>query len=271
MKHLSTETMHKSGIYKITNQVTGEYYLGSSVNLYFRACQHISKLKKKTHSNRRLQNSYNKYGPESFTIEVIQFTEPTVVRQVEYDLIEKEKPAFNLINDFREYYFDEEVRQRMSEAQKALQRTGPNNHESKPVECYDMDGNYVETFESISAALKALGKSGVAGPGQIGKCLKKERPTAYGYQWKYSQDPSRVLPLSFRGKLNALDGRKKIYLEDGTEFTNSSDLVQYINTKVVELHKGGSTEICLKICVPEVPVKPCELLETPEMDNQQPS
>ena len=61
-----------SGIYKITNKITGEFYIGSSTDCYRRFYQHINKLEKNTHINKRLQNSYNKYGKEFFTYEVVQ-------------------------------------------------------------------------------------------------------------------------------------------------------------------------------------------------------
>jgi group I intron endonuclease len=130
---ISTENIKKSGIYKILNTQTGEYYIGSSVNLYSRIFQHYNKLRKKTHGNNRLQRSYNKYGEESFKVIILSYEDPKNVRKIEYDLIEKEKPAYNLINAYSEYYFDEEVRKKMSDSQKLLQKTGLNNNESKPV------------------------------------------------------------------------------------------------------------------------------------------
>jgi len=268
---ISTENVKKSGVYKILNITTGDYYIGSSVNLYHRICQHYSKLRKNIHGNSKLQNSYNKYGESSFKVEILSYETLENVRKVEYDLIEKEKPAYNLINIYNEYYFDDEVRQKMSDSQKLLQKTGLNNHESKPVECYDLNGNYVKTFDSMSLALKELGKNNSCGTQQIGKCIRKERVSAYGLQWKLKSDSSKISALSFKGKLNAIDGKKTITLVDGTTFTDSNSLVKYLNKQVVLLCNGGEVEICLKIKVSEVPFKFCELLENPEMDNQQPS
>lgn len=251
---ISTKNIKKSGIYKIINTVTGDYYIGSSVNLYHRICQHYSRLRKNIHGNFKLQNSYNKHGESKFQVLIVSYEDSKNVRKIEYDLIEKEKPAYNLINAYSEYYFDEEVRKKMSNSQKLLQRTGLNNHESKPVECYDLDGNYVKTFDSMSLALKELGKNNSSGAQQIGKCIRKERISAYGFQWKLKNDNSEIKALSFKGKLNAIDGKKTITLADGTTFTDSHSLTKYLNKQIVSIYNGGEIEICLKIKVSGSPL-----------------
>lgn len=251
---ISTENIKKSGVYKIINIITDDYYIGSSVNLYHRICQHYSKLRKNIHGNNRLQNSYNKHGENAFKVLIVSYENPKDVRKIEYDLIEKEKPVYNLINIYNEYYFDDEIRKKMSDSQKLLQKTGSNNHESKPVECYDLDGNYVKTFESMSLALKELNKNNSCGAQQIGKCIRKERKSAYGFQWKLENDPTEITPLSFKGKLNAIDGKKTIILADGTTFTDSNSLVKYFNKQIVSICNGGEVEVCLKIKVSGSPL-----------------
>lgn len=251
---ISTENIKKSGIYKIINTITGDYYIGSSVNLYHRICQHYQKLRKNIHGNFKLQNSYNKHGEFSFKVFIVSYENPKDVRKIEYELIEKERPAYNLINIYNEYYFDDEVRKKMSDSQKLLQKTGSNNHESKPVECYDLDGNYVKTFESMSLALKELGKNNSCGAQQIGKCIRKERISAYGFQWKLKNDTDKIFPLSFKGKLNAIDGKKTITLSDNITFTDSNSLVKYFNKQIVSICNGGEIEICLKIKVSGSPL-----------------
>lgn len=251
---ISTSNIKKSGVYKILNTVTGDYYIGSSVSLYNRICSHYQNLRRKIHGNFKLQNSYNKYGENSFKVSILSYEDPKNVRKIEYDLIEKEKPAYNLVNIFNEYYFDDEVRLKMSNSQKLLQKTGLNNHESKPVECYDLDGNYVKTFDSMSLALKELGKNNSCGAQQIGKCIRKERISAYGYQWKLKNDFDKIHALSLKGKLNAIDGKKTFILADGTTFTDSISLVKYLNTQSVLICNGGKIEICLEIKVSGSPL-----------------
>lgn len=61
-----------SGIYKITNKVNGKFYIGSSNNIRKRWRHHKSNLKNGSHINIHLQRSYNKYGEESFSYEIIK-------------------------------------------------------------------------------------------------------------------------------------------------------------------------------------------------------
>jgi group I intron endonuclease len=63
--------MKKCGIYKITNKQTGKFYIGSSIDIRQRWYAHKSKLRRDVHCNQHLQNSWNKYGEESFLFEVV--------------------------------------------------------------------------------------------------------------------------------------------------------------------------------------------------------
>jgi len=45
-----------SGIYKLENKITGDFYVGSAVNLHRRSTKH---------GRTFLQHVYNKYGPEN--------------------------------------------------------------------------------------------------------------------------------------------------------------------------------------------------------------
>lgn len=64
--------MKKSGIYKITNLITERFYIGSSCDLVSRKYCHFWMLDNNNHDNKKLQNSYNKYGKENFKFEVIE-------------------------------------------------------------------------------------------------------------------------------------------------------------------------------------------------------
>ncbi len=62
-----------SGIYTITNTVTGKLYIGESLDIYRRwHDEHIPQLKKNCHCNKELQNDFNKYGETSFSFEILE-------------------------------------------------------------------------------------------------------------------------------------------------------------------------------------------------------
>ena len=62
-----------SGIYTITNNVTGKLYIGESLDIYRRwHDEHIPQLRKNRHYNKELQNDFNKYGEENFCFEILE-------------------------------------------------------------------------------------------------------------------------------------------------------------------------------------------------------
>jgi group I intron endonuclease len=84
-------------IYKITNTITQDFYIGSAINFANRKVAHINSLKYNRHKNAFLQNSWNKYGREAFKFEIIEAVD------VKENLIPREQywidtllPTFNL-------------------------------------------------------------------------------------------------------------------------------------------------------------------------------
>lgn len=55
------------GIYKITNLLTNKCYVGQSQRVKKRVAEHFRLLRLGSHTNPKLQRSYDKYGPEAFT------------------------------------------------------------------------------------------------------------------------------------------------------------------------------------------------------------
>ena len=62
-----------SGIYTITNKITGKLYIGESLDIYRRwHDEHIPQLRKNCHYNKELQSDFNKYGEENFSFEILE-------------------------------------------------------------------------------------------------------------------------------------------------------------------------------------------------------
>lgn len=78
-----------SGIYKIINNVTGMYYVGSSTNIYHRWYIHKCKLNHKHHANPYLQAAWDKYGQSAFRFEVIEIIPNTELEVVEQKYLDE--------------------------------------------------------------------------------------------------------------------------------------------------------------------------------------
>lgn len=79
----------QSGIYAIRNTTTGDYYIGSSVNVNARMRNHAWELRRGTHPNARLQRAWQKYGPGAFSFECIALIPQQDIRSAEQRLLDR--------------------------------------------------------------------------------------------------------------------------------------------------------------------------------------
>lgn len=63
--------LNQSGIYCILNRQNKKAYIGSAINLGIRVRHHFRQLRSGKHGNRHLQNAFNKYGEQSFSVFVL--------------------------------------------------------------------------------------------------------------------------------------------------------------------------------------------------------
>lgn len=66
-----SEIILNSGIYKITNRVSGKFYIGSAVDFSKRFYMHKNQLNLKKHRNSHLQRAWNRDGADSFDFSVL--------------------------------------------------------------------------------------------------------------------------------------------------------------------------------------------------------
>lgn len=83
-------------IYLITNLKTKKFYLGSTLDFQKRKSSHLNKLSKNKHHSKYLQNSYNKYGKELFTIDIYQFSTEEERLELEDYYLKCYKPKYNV-------------------------------------------------------------------------------------------------------------------------------------------------------------------------------
>lgn len=75
-------------------------YIGSSVNIYKRWSNHCWQLRNNKHSNRYLQNAWNKYGEQNFKFEILELCDPIKQFELEQDYLNKFKPFARLNNGY---------------------------------------------------------------------------------------------------------------------------------------------------------------------------
>ncbi|KDL74169.1 GIY-YIG nuclease family protein [Klebsiella pneumoniae] len=86
-----------AGVYQITNIITGEAYIGSTVNISGRWASHRYKLRNGMHANRNLQESWNKHGKGVFEFSVLEVvSDKSELIAAEQRFFHDLNPAFNI-------------------------------------------------------------------------------------------------------------------------------------------------------------------------------
>ena len=87
--------MKISGVYKITNTITGDFYIGSSKNVKKRWKEHKCKSKWNDNPNSQMYLDMRKYGVDKFVFEVLEVVEAGSLKEKEQYFIETLKPTYN--------------------------------------------------------------------------------------------------------------------------------------------------------------------------------
>ena len=73
LKRQYKENPPPSGIFKITNKANGKIYVGKGVNVRGRLNGQHLQLKWGSHRNRAMQEDWNRFGPDAFSFEVLDY------------------------------------------------------------------------------------------------------------------------------------------------------------------------------------------------------
>ena len=90
--------MKISAVYKITNTVTGDFYIGSSKDAKRRWRNHKCQSRWKQHPNNTMYIDMQNYGVDKFVFEVLEVVEPEELKEAEQKFIELLKPTYNSCN-----------------------------------------------------------------------------------------------------------------------------------------------------------------------------
>ena len=86
------------GIYKITNTVTCDFYIGSSKDVKKRWANHKCQSVWKQYPNKQLYQDMRKYGVDKFEFDILCEVEPEKLKVAEQQFIEILKPTYNRCN-----------------------------------------------------------------------------------------------------------------------------------------------------------------------------
>ena len=89
-------TLKLSGIYAIRNTITGDVYVGQSINLVGRWGGHFRQLAKGKHPNRKLQDDFSSYGSDAFVCRRVELCAVELLCEREAHYIQLLGATYNL-------------------------------------------------------------------------------------------------------------------------------------------------------------------------------
>ncbi len=150
-----------SGIYGIYCFKNDKIYIGSTLNLCNRKRRHYYDLRKNQHHNEYLQKAWNKYSENSFVFIIIEKIDNMLTQTEEkwINQLDSWKNGFNGTNNCNTY-----KKYKLSEEQiaKAV------NHNSIPVVCLNLKGEFICEYKSVSEAARSVKDQ----PTNISGCCK---------------------------------------------------------------------------------------------------
>lgn len=151
-----------TGIYCIKNLINNKVYIGSTKRAFHsRKVKHLKSLNNNKHGNEYLQNSWNKYGHENFSFEIILICDATECEKEEANFIKFYKSndrnfGYNLASVV-EYRFNYKLSKKHTKEksnrkkEKSKLSNGLFSEEiglCKPIKVYDLFGKLIKRYDS---------------------------------------------------------------------------------------------------------------------------
>lgn len=196
------------GVYMITCIKNGKRYIGSSNHITSRFSNHMNR-DSKLYPHREFYQDVNRYSYTGFRFEILEECDESDLLSREIYYYNKIKPEYNLFEpsdnlfsnpDYQQYLNNRLVNNKdlinkrtelyNTAEYKSLFRNVQKDR-MKSVDMYDISGEYITSFNSMSEAARWLdvntkytGKNKVS---KIKAVCDGDRKTAYGYKFTYSK------------------------------------------------------------------------------------
>ena len=152
------------GIYKIQNKINNMIYIGQSIDILYRFKAH-----KKSYDNLAIHKAMQEYGIENFTFEIVE----ECSRE---KLDEREKYWISYYDSYRNGY------------NRTSGGSGTPLNKTKKVLQYDVEGNFIQSFNSEKEAADFLDTD----PRYISNCCLHKANTLMNYQFCFEGDENSI-------------------------------------------------------------------------------
>lgn len=204
-------------IYKIKNKIDNKTYIGQTTqDLETRWRNH----RKNTSNCRYLKSAFKKYGIESFEFKLVCITFDNQLDDMEIKYIEQYKclvpNGYNIRLGGNSGKHHEETKRKI--AATLLK--------NRKVIQFDIDGNRLNSFNSLTEAAKYVGGS----PSAIGHCCNDDIKTAAGFRWKFESNETK-----YELGIPPLTGKFK-----NSQKTTKKEVITQIPRKIVQFDIDGN-------------------------------
>jgi hypothetical protein len=162
-----------SCIYIIKNTLTNKVYIGKTISLIVRQKEHLRKLKYGKHINKHLQYSYNKYGKDIFTFDVLEECDECLIDDKEkywisfYDSTNKSK-GYNLTHGGEGGVGTKETKEKQSKS---------HDKNKKRVYGFTLKGDSYKVWNSIKECSKEL----LTNPCDVRRTIQQKQYSCKGF------------------------------------------------------------------------------------------
>ena len=194
-----------SGVYSVVCKINNKRYVGSSVNVGARLCNHFNRDAKK-YQNKEFYKDVLKYGRSAFVWELLEKCERENLIERERFYFDKLKPEYNFMRPEYCSFCSQMVRDKARETcrskefreKKSRQYSTDyyrnlfssiQNERKRKVNMYSKDGFFITSFNSMMDCQRYLNEhTDFVGKNKVSKIkavCEKERPSAFGFYFEY--------------------------------------------------------------------------------------